>query len=93
MIENLKETVEFMLSDDHVKRLAAEYQQLQYRLAKLYDTIKLFNTHQLEYPLDCDIDILETQADAMSMYLDCLAERLAAYLDDDCDCEDCDHAK
>lgn len=89
MIKNLKETVDAMLSDDHVKRLGAEYLQTQYRLDKLYDVIKKHNTHQLEHKLDCDIKVLNIQADAMATYLDCLAERLCAYADG-CD-EDCEH--
>lgn len=92
MIKNLKETVEGMVSTDHVDRLIAEYEQLQYRLDKLYDVLKKYATHQLDHPLDCDIQILRQQADAMETYLDCLAERIGNYAED-CDCEGCAHAK
>ena len=33
MIKNLKDTVGDMLSDNHVERLIAEYDQTQFRLA------------------------------------------------------------
>ena len=91
MIKNLKETDTGMTSANHVDRLVAEFDQLQFRLSGLYDVLKKYATHQLDHPLDCDIEILRQQADAMEVYLDCLAERICNYADD-CDCEGCDHA-
>lgn len=91
MIKNLKDTVANMLSDDHVERLVAEYQQTQYRLGKLYDVLKAHATLELDHDLDCDEEVLKAQAESMETYLLCLAERLSNYTDD-CDCEGCDHA-
>lgn len=87
MIKNLKDTVGDMLSDNHVERLIAEYDQTQFRLAGLYDVLKKYATLELDHELDCDIEVLRCQAEAMEVYLSCLAERL--YGEKDCDC--CDH--
>lgn len=87
MIKNLKDTVGNMLSDDHVERLVAEYDQTQYRLGKLYDVLKANATLELDHDLDCDVEILKAQAEAMETYLMCLAERMSHY----CDCDGCNH--
>lgn len=90
MIKNLKDTVANMLSDDHVKRLIAEYDQTQYRLGKLYDVMKANAMLELDHDLDCDEEVLKVQAEAMETYLLCLAERLSHY-ENDCDCDGCCH--
>lgn len=87
MVKHLKDTVDGMLSDNYKDRLVAEYDQVQYRLGKLYDVLKEYATLELDYELDCDIEVLRCQAEAMEAYLSCLAERL--FCDEDCDC--CDH--
>ena len=91
MVKNLKDTVADMLSDDHVERLIAEYDQLQYRLGKVYDVLKAHATLELDHELDCDIEVLKAQAEAMETYLMCLAERMSHYADG-CDCDGCNHA-
>lgn len=91
MIKNLKDTVGDMLSDNHIERLIAEYDQTQFRLAGLYDLLKKNATLELDHELDCDVELLKVQAEAMETYLMCLAERLSYYADD-CDCDGCDHA-
>lgn len=87
MVKSLKDTVDGMLSANYEDRLVAEYDQVQYRLGKLYDVLKKYATLELDHELDCDIEVLRCQAEAMEVYLSCLAERL--YGEKDCDC--CDH--
>lgn len=87
MVKSLKDTVDGMLSANYEDRLVAEYDQVQYRLGKLYDVLKKYATLELDHELDCDVEVLRCQAEAMEMYLSCLAERL--FCDGDCDC--CDH--
>lgn len=87
MVKSLKDTVDGMLSANYEDRLVAEYDQVQYRLGKLYDVLKKYATLELDHELNCDIEVLRCQAEAMEVYLSCLADRL--YGEKDCDC--CDH--
>lgn len=87
MVKSLKDTVDGMLSANYEDRLTAEYDQVQYRLGKLYDVLKKYATLELDHELDCNIEVLRCQAEAMEVYLSCLAERL--YGEKDCYC--CDH--
>ena len=64
----LKEIVEFMLSDKYEDRLIAEYQQLDIRIEKLADFLEKYRDGELDFKPACDYDILHSQLTFMKAY-------------------------
>lgn len=71
----LKDTVGLMISDDYRKRFAAEYWQVRIRREKLLRIISLHNAGTIPFALDCQVELLDLQYEAMSDYLRILEER------------------
>ena len=65
----LKNTIEAMTSDDHKKRFLAEYQQLKIRIEKLDKIIVAYKAGTLDFELNCPIELLRDQKQAMENYL------------------------
>lgn len=81
-IKNLENTVDLMLSDNHIDRLKAEYIQTKIR----YEKLKAYNTSvQRDYIIGRDVDesvrrtheLYSDQALIMRNYLDILELRIA----------------
>ena len=64
----LKEIVEFMLSDKHEDRFIAEYQQLDIRIKKLTDFLEKYKNGELNFKTACDYDLLHSQLAFMKAY-------------------------
>ena len=71
----LGNTVSMMLSDDYKERFKAEYLQTFIRYRKLSDILCESRKGELAFDLNCDIDLLEIQFEAMSTYLTILQTR------------------
>lgn len=71
----LKDTIEGMISDDYVRRMIAEYRQLNIRIAGL---TKEIDNYRDKYSL-VEIELLNRQLEAMEQYKKIL--RLRASLD------------
>ena len=72
---DLKDTVELMLSDDYKDRFKAEYYQTAIRFDKLKRMINKYKSGELDFDLDCPIDVLERQKEDMAHYLFSLNKR------------------
>ncbi len=73
----LEETVDGMLSKDHIKRFKAEYNQLTIRLDKLNKIIDKAKTNKIEFTLSNSLSLLELQASYMEAYAGVLRDRAA----------------
>lgn len=70
-MEDLKNTVEDMLSADYKERFKAEYHQLAIRTARLKDFIlKIENGEDIKH--DCPLPMLKEQYSTMRKYLNIL---------------------
>ncbi len=65
----LKDTIEFMISDDYKERFKSEYYQTKIRYKKLHRIIIKSQTGTLDFELSCSPEILEKQAYYMGNYL------------------------
>ncbi len=74
-MNELKDTVKLMESDDYKDRFKAEYFQTKIRYDKLHKTIVKAQAGTLPFELKCSIDLLSNQAAAMGNYLYCLEIR------------------
>lgn len=72
----LKDTIEDMISENYIKRLHAEYLQVKIRYKKLSMFIEKYDKGMLDFEPSCDIEILKTQLDAMSLYIKSLEQRM-----------------
>lgn len=72
----LKDTVNGMLSEDYRERFKAELDQMKIRVRKLEDLIYKYDTKKLDFELNCNIEMLRLQLNAMWSYL-CLLEQRA----------------
>jgi hypothetical protein len=75
MINNLKYTIDLMLSDDYKDRFVAEYKQLKMRTNKLATMIKKYENDELNFEPKCSLTLLKSQLAAMKVYLITLRER------------------
>lgn len=75
MVENLKETVSLMNSDDYKKRFLAEYYQLEYRHSKLKGMLTMWDLVALRFTPSCPRSLYELQVRAMGDYLAILEAR------------------
>lgn len=71
----LKDTVEFMNSDDYVERFKAEYLQTKIRYDKLHKMLIKYEAGTLNFTPKCSIEILKEQKAYMGNYLRMLEVR------------------
>lgn len=74
-MQDLKDTVDNMLSADYKKRFFAEYDQLKIRRKKLSDMIEKYMSGELDFEPKTPIAILMAQCAIMDAYLAILKER------------------
>lgn len=74
-LEDLKNSIAPMTSDDWLQRFIAEYAQLTTRIGKLLDILWSDDVDQL----NCPSDILDMQAEAMMQYRRFLEIRAELY--------------
>ena len=68
-MNDLKETMELMASDDFKDRFKAEYYQLKIRYDKLHKMVVKMEAGTLEFEPKCHIDLFRNQLSAMGNYL------------------------
>ena len=76
---DLKDTIDFMLSEDHKERFIAEYNQVLIRTRKLKNVIDDYYNNKLKFELNTPIDVLEDQYKAMIVYCGYLVKRAKLY--------------
>lgn len=76
-MNELKETVELMLSDDYKERFLAEFMQLKIRYEKLRAMLNKWDNGELDFEPTCPRDMYDRQIEGMETYLDVLADRAA----------------
>lgn len=76
-MNELKETVDLMLSDDYKERFLAEFMQLKIRYEKLRAMLNKWDEGTLEFEPTCPREMYDRQIEGMEMYLDVLADRAA----------------
>lgn len=74
-MEELKETVELMLSNDYKERFKAEYYQLKIRLDRLDNMLSEMENDELNFTPTCPYELLQNQLKAMLLYEIFLKER------------------
>lgn len=74
-MEELKDTIELMNSEDYKERFKAEFYQTKIRYKKLCDVIEKYEAGTLDFELACPIDLLKEQAVCMYEYLYVLEDR------------------
>ena len=74
-MNELKDTVKLMESDDYKDRFKAEYFQTKIRYDKLHKMIVKYEAGTLEFTPTCAIDLLKYQASQMGQYLYALEVR------------------
>ena len=74
-MDELKETVDLMLSDDYRERFKAEYYQTKIRYEKLHEILIKAESGTLEFKLKCSLDVLTEQISYMGHYLHMLEIR------------------
>ena len=74
-MNELKNTVALMNSDDYKDRFEAEFSQLKIRREKLSTMITKYKNGTLDFTPACPVTLLENQLKAMSEYLNCLKVR------------------
>ena len=74
-MDELKETVDLMLSDDYRERFKAEYYQTKIRYEKLHKILIKAEAGTLEFKLKCSLDVLTEQISYMVHYLHMLEIR------------------
>ena len=74
-MNDLKETVNLMLSPDYKERFKAEYYQLKIRYDKLKAMCEKWDNNKLDFTPSCPRYFYRIQLRAMEDYLLCLEER------------------
>lgn len=74
-MEELRETVDLMLSEDYEERFLAEFYQLKIRYTKLRNMLDKWDNNELDFEPTCPRDIYNKQIEAMEAYLDILSDR------------------
>ena len=72
-MQELKDTVDMMLSSDYKERMKAEFRQIRIRRAKLERMIE--NYYVLDFKPKCSLELLQSQVAAMDTYALILKER------------------
>ncbi len=73
----LKDTIGFMTSEDYKNRFVAEYMQTKIRAEKLQSVVNRYDRGELDFKLNCPIELLKRQLRTMREYLlimDCRAD-------------------
>lgn len=68
-MNNLKDTVELMLSEDYKERFKAEYYQTKTRYDKLHVMVVKMEAGTLDFEPTCHIELFKRQLSAMGQYL------------------------
>lgn len=76
-MEELKDTVDLMNSDDYKERFKAEYYQTKIRYEKLHKMVVKYEANKLDFEPNCSINLLKFQKTAMGQYLYALEVRAA----------------
>ena len=66
-MQDLKETIVLMNSDDHKDRFRAEYHQLDICIGKLANMLSSWAAGELKFQPKCSYDHLEAQLNAMKV--------------------------
>lgn len=74
-MNDLKDTIDLMTSDDYKERFKAEYYQLKIRFDKLNDMLDKWDDEELDFEPICPRKLYDFQIDAMGEYLEVLEER------------------
>lgn len=74
-MNELKETVELMLSNDYKERFKAEYYQLKIRIDRLDNMLSKMENDELNFIPTCSYELLQNQLKAMLNYQMSLKER------------------
>lgn len=74
-IEDLKNTINLMVSSDYKERFIAEYAQLYIRCRKLEDMLAVWDAGNLSFTPTCPREIYVEQVEHMEGYLKILMER------------------
>ena len=75
MINELKDTIEMMNSDDYRERFKAEYHQLRIRAEKLEIMLENYKAGTLKFEPACSYELLFEQSIYMQNYLYALEKR------------------
>lgn len=76
------DTIPAMISDNHKDRLVAEYAQVRIRLEHLEVILEKEQRGELGFELNCPVELLQEQAEAMRLYKHVLAQRMLIELPD-----------
>ena len=74
-MNDLKDTIALMESDNYKDRFRAEYHQLRIRLEKLYEMLVRYDAGTLGFNPDCSVRLLKDQLRIMRDYLYALTVR------------------
>ena len=74
-INDIRDTIVLMISDDYIDRFKAEYYQLKIRHEKLLNIIARADSGTLDFELKSSISILAEQCGVMGRYLKILESR------------------
>lgn len=77
-MDDLRGTVDGMLSDDHRERLAAEYRQLEIRRSRLEAMLRRWRAGELGFEPSCPAELLIRQLAVMTSYKSVLEKRAEA---------------
>lgn len=76
-MDELKNTVDLMLSTDYRERLRGEYQQVHIRVGALIDYLEKLESGELDETPVVPVQLLKAQAHAMMVYELILIQRAA----------------
>ena len=68
-MNDLRDTVALMESEDYKERFKAEYWQTKIRYDRLHNMIVKMEASTLDFEPSCSIDLLKSQAGYMGQYL------------------------
>lgn len=74
-MNDLKDTIQLMISKDYKDRFKAEYYQTKIRLEKLYEMLVRYDAGTLGFTPECSIALLKDQLSIMRDYLYALQVR------------------
>lgn len=75
IMEELKGTVDLMLSEDYKERFVAEFMQLKIRYERLRAMLDKWDEGQLNFEPTCPRELYDKQIEGMETYLDVLSDR------------------
>ena len=75
MLDELRETIEMMNSNDYMERFKAEYYQVVIRYQKLKSMLDKWDNNQLEFTPTCPRSTYNMQITAMTDYIAILEAR------------------